>query len=52
MYTKRRENVRSPLAAADEGPADAQDEDHEHEAGQDDVQHPPLWRSRAERTQN
>lgn len=31
-----------PLAAADEGPADGQDEDHEHEAGQDDVQHPPL----------
>lgn len=34
--------VCSPLAAADEGPADGQDEDHEHEAGEDDVQHPPL----------
>lgn len=32
----------SPPAAADEGPADGQDEDHEREAGQDDVQDPPL----------
>lgn len=32
----------SPLTAADEGPADGQDDDHQHEAGQDDVQDPPL----------
>lgn len=32
----------SPLTAADEGPADGQDDDHQQEAGQDDVQDPPL----------
>lgn len=32
----------SPLIAADEGPADGQDDDHQQEAGQDDVQDPPL----------
>lgn len=32
----------SPLAAADEGPADGQDGNGRQEAGQDDVEHPPL----------
>lgn len=32
----------SPSAAADEGPAGGQDGDDEQEAGQDDVQNPPL----------
>lgn len=35
----------SPPAAADEGPAGWQNEDGDREAGQEDVQEPPLWRT-------